>query len=210
MDAKEFVKKVESPPDWAIKSIQAGRLKGMSDINPQWRISILTEYFGFCGIGWKYEIENLWFEDCLTERVVFAQIGLYIKDGDKWSDKIPGIGGSKMMTKETAGIHISDECYKMAITDALSVACKQLGIGGAIYSGSKYIPILETAAKTAEQKERAEYTATLLTACQLAKECKSITDLEKLWKDNPVFQKETEFKKAVNEMKVTLTKEGIS
>lgn len=35
--------------------------------------------------------------------------------------------------KEKAGIHVSDECYKMATTDALSVACKQLGIGADVY-----------------------------------------------------------------------------
>lgn len=31
------------------------------------------------------------------------------------------------------GAHVSDECYKMATTDAISVACKQLGIGADIY-----------------------------------------------------------------------------
>jgi hypothetical protein len=41
----------------------------------------------------------------------------------------------------------------MAITDAISVACKQLGIGASIYSGSKYIPILE---KEATEKEKEE------------------------------------------------------
>lgn len=36
---------------------------------------------------------------------------------------------------------MSDECYKMATTDALSVACKNLGIGADIYwkeSKTKY------------------------------------------------------------------------
>lgn len=45
-------------PQDAIKPIQAGRLKGFSDINPMWRIKKMTEMFGPCGIGWYYEIAD--------------------------------------------------------------------------------------------------------------------------------------------------------
>lgn len=34
---------------------------------------------------------------------------------------------------EKNGLHTSDECFKMALTDAISVACKALGIGADIY-----------------------------------------------------------------------------
>lgn len=51
---------VRTPPPEALKTIQAGRLKGMSDINPMWRIKALTEQFGPCGTGWKYTIERFW------------------------------------------------------------------------------------------------------------------------------------------------------
>lgn len=153
MEAIEFYKNCETPPEWALKSIGAGRLQGMTDINPQWRIKMLVDNFGFCGIGWKYVIKRLWFEDCQTERLAFAEIELFIKDNDKWSDPVPGIGGSKMMAQEKSGIHNSDECYKMAVTDALSVACKMLGIGAAVYSGSKYIPVLK---QEVEENEKAD------------------------------------------------------
>jgi hypothetical protein len=47
-----------------------------------------------------------------------------------------------LLKKETRGMHSTDEGYKMAVTDALSVACKALGIAGDIYAGlwdgSKY------------------------------------------------------------------------
>lgn len=46
-----------TPPE-ARKEIKGGRLKGFTDINPMWRIKKLTEVFGPCGIGWKYEIVN--------------------------------------------------------------------------------------------------------------------------------------------------------
>lgn len=45
------------------------------------------------------------------------------------------------VSEEKSGLHVSDECYKMALTDAISVACKALGMGADIYwekDGSKY------------------------------------------------------------------------
>ena len=59
-------------PDTAIKPIQAGRLKGMSDINPMWRIKALTEEFGPCGIGWYYTVDQQWLEQSGTETVAFV------------------------------------------------------------------------------------------------------------------------------------------
>jgi len=134
----DLYKKVKQPPAWAQKIIGAGRLKGKTDINPQWRYEVLTENFGICGVGWKYIIKKLWLEKAGDETLSFAEIDLYIKNGDNWSDPIPGIGGNKMIAKETNGSHNSDECFKMAVTDALSVACKMLGIGADIYSGGNH------------------------------------------------------------------------
>lgn len=120
-------------PQEAKKSIGGGRLKGMTDINPMWRIKKLTEMFGVCGIGWKYEIEKEWIEKNGDEQAAFVKINLYIKDDDKWSDAIPGVGGNMFVAKEKERLYTSDECFKMALTDALSVSCKALGIGADIY-----------------------------------------------------------------------------
>ena len=46
----------------ALKTIGGGRLKGMTDVNPQWRYKAMTEAYGPCGIGWKYEVDKLWNE----------------------------------------------------------------------------------------------------------------------------------------------------
>lgn len=53
---------VRTPPPEALKAITGGRLKGMTDINPMWRIKTMTEQFGPCGDGWWYTIDNLWTE----------------------------------------------------------------------------------------------------------------------------------------------------
>jgi len=132
----ELWSKVDKVPTNYLKQIAAGRMKGKSDINPQWRYKALTENFGICGIGWKYEVVRLWLEPGSNDQVcAFAEIKLYVNQSGAWSEAIPGIGGSMLIAKESSGLYTSDEAYKMAITDALSVACKMLGIGSAIYEG---------------------------------------------------------------------------
>ena len=124
----------------ALKKIAGGRLSGMTDIKPQWRYKVMTEVFGPCGSGWSYDVVRTWTEQGPNGEVMaFVLINLKIK-GFEYS--IPGLGGSALIAKETAGLRASDEAYKMATTDALSVAMKLLGVGADIYmglwDGSKY------------------------------------------------------------------------
>lgn len=125
------------PPSSALKQISGGRLRGMTDINPQWRYKVMDATYGACGFGWKYEIEDLSERVCDNgEVIVFARILLAIRVNNEWSAPIPGVGGSKLAAREKDGVYYTDECFKMAITDALSVAMKMLGVGSAIYEGS--------------------------------------------------------------------------
>lgn len=137
----ESVRKV---PQSAQREIQAGRLKGKTDINPMWRIKALTEQFGPCGIGWKYTITDKRLENGANNEVsAFVDIDLYIKVDGEWSDAIPGTGGSAFVASERNGLYTSDECFKMALTDAISVACKALGFGADVYwakDATKYTP----------------------------------------------------------------------
>jgi len=134
MDNLEIYDAVREVPASAQKSIQGGRLKGMTDINPMWRIKALTEQFGACGIGWKYEIADKRLESGANEEVVaVVDISLYVKNDGEWSAAIPGTGGSMFVAKERNGLYTSDEAFKMALTDALSVSCKALGVGADIY-----------------------------------------------------------------------------
>lgn len=152
---------VRSVPQEAQKPIAAGRLKGKTDINPMWRIKALTEQFGPCGIGWKYTIDRQWIEQGASgEIAAFCNISLYIKHEGEWSDAIPGTGGSAFVASERSGLYTSDECYKMALTDAISVSCKALGFGADVYwnaDASKYGAVSETYGTTPEyEKERAD------------------------------------------------------
>ena len=105
----------------------------MSDVNPMWRIKVMTETFGLCGFGWKYEIVKQWHESYGQEVKAFCNINLYVKVEDEWSEAIPGTGGSSFVAIERNGPFVSDESEKMALTDALSVAMKALGVAADVY-----------------------------------------------------------------------------
>lgn len=134
MDNLTIYNEVRNVPDSAKRLIEAGRLKGKTDINPMWRIKALTEKFGPCGFGWKYVITDKRLEQGANGEVAaFLDIDLFVKADGVWSDAIPGTGGSAFVAKEKNGPYTSDECFKMALTDAISVACKALGFGADVY-----------------------------------------------------------------------------
>jgi len=128
MNNLEFYEKGRAVPDNAKKSFNNGKFSG-TDINPMWRIKKLTELFGPAGVGW--------YVDEVTERneihgettISIVNLNLYVKVNGEWSKPIYGTGGNVVMRKSGA----NDEGYKMAYTDALSVACKALGIGADVY-----------------------------------------------------------------------------
>ncbi len=139
MDNKEALRiydELARPPKEALRQITGGKLNGKTDINPQWRYRAMTEKFGMVGIGWKYTIMNLWnAPGAGGEVLAFAQVAVFIKEGDQWSEPIVGIGGSKLVTLEKGQPVSNDEGYKMAVTDAFSTALKMIGVAADIYAG---------------------------------------------------------------------------
>lgn len=133
---------VRTVPENALKKIEAGRLKGKSDINPMWRIKKLSELFGPVGFGWYTEVTKKWTESAENgEMAVFVDINLYIcKDGE-WSKPIHGTGGNKLLSfekkwengQQVLSAYLDDDAYKKAYTDAISVAAKALGVGADVY-----------------------------------------------------------------------------
>ena len=118
-----------SVPEGALKAFSNGRFTG-SDINPMWRIKMLTEMFGPCGLGWYTEIlrqEVVPVDD--GNMMVFTDINLFVKENGEWSKPIFGTGGNILKVKGRG----DDEGYKKSYTDALSIACKALGIGADVW-----------------------------------------------------------------------------
>ena len=141
-DNLSIYERVRSVPTEAKKAIEAGRLKGKSDINPMWRIKKLTEVFGPVGFGWYTEVIKTWTEvDENSDVAVFVDINLFVKKDGGWSKPIYGNGGNKLISHERKyenGTQIlvpylDDDAYKKAYTDAISVAAKALGVGADVY-----------------------------------------------------------------------------
>ena len=130
----EIYNRVRTVPSEAQKTIPEGKLKGMTDINPMWRIKKLTEEFGPCGIGWVPTILDKRIEEGANgERIAIIDASIKVKVNEKWSEEIVGTGGSMLVNTEKGRLVSSDEAFKMAYTDAISVCCKMLGFGADIY-----------------------------------------------------------------------------
>lgn len=135
MEKMQIYNQARLVPPEAMRTITAGRLKGFTDINPMWRIKRLTEIFGACGFGWWYIIKEkkLIPVEKTNEICATVDIDLYYQIDDVVSQPIPGTGGSMLAAQEKQGLHTSDEAFKMALTDAISVAAKALGVGADVY-----------------------------------------------------------------------------
>lgn len=142
MNNLEYYNNWAACPKEAQRPIAAGKLKGKTDINPMWRIKMLTAQFGPCGYGWTTRITEHWVERDGGESVAWVRLELRVRINGEWTEPIEGVGGSKQCGKGQ-GDGINDEAFKMAETDALSVACKKLGMAADIYWSSdrtKYNP----------------------------------------------------------------------
>lgn len=199
--------KVRKVPDNALKQINAGRLKGMSDVNPVWRILAMTDTFGICGVGWKYEITKQWTETYGNEIKGFCNINMFIKVDGEWSDAIPGTGGASFVAMERNGAYVSDEVYKMALTDALSVAMKSIGVAADIYFskgadlGTKYA-INEQAANGSLPTQSAD--PNLEAILVNIKAARNTDELKQIWDDCYSYQSNPIFKGAMSTRKKEL------
>ena len=200
--------KVRKVPPTALKTIGAGRLKGMSDVNPMFRIKILTEIFGVCGFGWKYEVTRQWTETYGNEIKGFCNINLYIKMDGEWSEPIFGTGGSSFVTMERNGAYVNDEVFKMALTDALSVAMKSLGVAADVYFAKD--ADLGTKYAINEQQANGQLPITPQTDANLEmvianiKIANSIEELTKIWNECYALQSNKTFVSALTNRKKEL------
>lgn len=199
--------KVRKVPSNALKQIGAGRLKGMSDVNPVWRILAMTDTFGVCGVGWKYEITKQWTETYGNEIKGFCNINMFIKVDGEWSDAIPGTGGASFVAMERNGAYVSDEVYKMALTDALSVAMKSIGVAADIYFskgadlGTKYAINEQVANGSLPTQSTDPNLEAILVNIKAAR---NTDELKQIWDDCYTYQSNAIFKGAMSARKKEL------
>lgn len=218
-----FYEQLRQVPAHALKTISAGRLKGMCDINPVWRIKAMTEAFGPCGIGWKYEIVKQWQETFKEEVKAFTNLNLYIKVDGQWSDPIPGTGGATIVEINSKGYsYVNDEGYKMALTDAMSVCMKSLGVAADIYFSkdkSQFDTKYDQQVYSAQQQQavavQPQPTANKpMTILQQAQQeiaaATSTSDLKSIWSKYPQMQSDARFTGAMTARKDQILKNGKS
>lgn len=205
MDNLNYWNAMRSVPAEALKTIEAGNLKGKSDINPVWRLKTLTEQFGLCGVGWKIANCKYWLEtaDVVDNGVVkrevcaFCSLDLHIKVDGQWSDAIPGIGGSKL-AGTGYGKQANDECYKMAQTDAISVAAKMLGVAADVYfekDKSKYETQAQVAVQPAQPTLRQELNVEVI---EKINKCNTRDELRMLMEIEPIISQNETLRQMVN------------
>ncbi|HYD98849.1 MAG TPA: hypothetical protein VEH84_05665, partial [Alphaproteobacteria bacterium] len=119
---------------------RSGGFRG-TQIDPAWRLKIMTEVFGPVGQGWGYEQ----LEWTLVERMVFicARVWYRHPDTDEICYTGPQWGGTEIVRRRRdGGESPDDECFKMSMTDAIGKCMLQIGLAADVYLGqfddSKY------------------------------------------------------------------------
>lgn len=212
-----FYSQFMTTPKDAQKPFNNGRFSG-TDVNPMFRIKKLTEVFGPAGFGWWTQNVHYKFVEAditdpdpkrktdlpVKETSVFCELELIIRDPEtkEVSQPIYGVGGNTYIAQGKYGPRASDEAMKMAYTDALSIACKALGIGHDIWYSNdrtKYtmnsdsVPAAKPESKPAETKPAAdshtEETAALID--EIAKKLSEVAEKMPTKEEREKFAKET-------------------
>lgn len=112
-----------------------------TQIDPVWRVLMMTETFGPVGLGWGHEQ----LEWTIAERMVFICCRVWYIDPDTQTKCFTGPqwGGTELIRKNKDGTERpDDEAFKMSITDAVGKCMVQIGLAADIYMGqfddSKY------------------------------------------------------------------------
>lgn len=111
---------------------RSGGFKGTS-IKPIYSYRRMTEEFGPCGEGWginepSFQVVN----GSDGEVLVYCTAAIWY--GDK-SKVVFGVGGDKVVVKQSSGLRGDDEAFKKAFTDGITNALKMIGVGADVHMG---------------------------------------------------------------------------
>lgn len=128
---------------------RAGGFSGTA-IKPMWSFRRMTEQFGPCGLGWGVNEPSFQVvPGCDGEVLVYCTVSVWYGEGTGDNERncvhspIFGVGGDKVVVKQTSGLRSDDEAFKKAYTDAIGNALKLIGVGADVHMGlfddSKYV-----------------------------------------------------------------------
>jgi len=111
---------------------RSGGFSGTS-IKPIYSYRRMTEEFGPCGEGWG--INEPTFQVVTGsegEVLVFCTASIWYGTKDKI---VFGVGGDKVVVKQSSGLRGDDEAFKKAFTDGVTNALKMIGVGADVHMG---------------------------------------------------------------------------
>jgi hypothetical protein len=119
---------------------RSGGFRG-TQIDPTWRLQMMTEAFGPVGRGWGFEQ----LEWTVQGGCIFICCRVWYRDPQSgevcWTG--PQWGGTELGRRKRDGtVEPNDESFKMSITDAIGKCCVQIGLAADVHMGlfedSKY------------------------------------------------------------------------
>lgn len=141
---------------------RAGGFSGTA-IKPMWSFKRMTEEFGPCGVGWgiSYNPAFQVVEGSDGEVLVYCTVSVWYQEpGKERSESVFGVGGDKVVVKQSSGLRSDDEAFKKAYTDAIGNALKLIGVGADVHMGlfddSKYVNEMRQEFSDAPQKPSAK------------------------------------------------------
>lgn len=149
---------------------RSGGFKGTS-IKPIYSYRKMTEEFGPCGEGWG--INEPTFQVVTGsdgEVLVYCTVSIWHGSKDK---TVFGVGGDKVVVKQSGGLRGDDEAFKKAYTDGITNALKMIGVGADVHMGlfddDKYVNSL---AEEIAAKESGKTVVTLIERNDFMVECR--------------------------------------
>lgn len=118
---------------------RGGGFKGTA-IKPMFSYRRMTEEFGACGEGWGVNEPTFQVVHAGDEILVYCTVSVWHRDR---ANLVFGVGGDKVVIKQSSGLRSDDEAFKKAFTDAVTNALKLIGVGADVHMGlfddSKYV-----------------------------------------------------------------------
>lgn len=152
---------------------RSGGFKGTA-IKPIYSYRRMTEEFGPCGTGWG--INEPTFQVVTGsdgEILVYCTASIWYGAKDQ---VVFGVGGDKVVVKQSSGLRGDDEAFKKAFTDGITNALKMIGVGADVHMGmfddNKYVNSLKEEFSDQPPKRADAATVTLIERNDFMVECR--------------------------------------
>lgn len=170
---------------------RSGGFKGNA-IKPMWSFRRMTEEFGPVGLGWGVNEPSFQVVSGSDgEILVYCTVSVWYGEGKGDDERncihtpVFGVGGDKVVVKQSSGLRSDDEAFKKAYTDAIGNALKLIGVGADVHMGlfddSKYVQEMEQEFSAPKPASKAASRAVYDRLSKANKECADKAAFDRLW-----------------------------